>query len=197
MVSSGIEKGAGFNSEHRFNAEKLAQEAESQREKISDDLERRSEKEKNSPENLEEIRHEALERAKEARKEDKEDRSEKLASIEKASGPISRMDREASFSNTMAEAQSHMSFPEKTFSKFIHNKAIEKTSEVTGKTIARPNAILSGSISAFLLTTIVLLIARHYGYPLSGFESIGAFIIGWIIGVLYDLLRVLVTGKTG
>jgi hypothetical protein len=41
----------------------------------------------------------------------------------------------------------------------------------------------------------VYLIAKNLGYVLSGFETIGAFAIGWIIGVLYDYFRVMVTGK--
>jgi len=42
---------------------------------------------------------------------------------------------------------------------------------------------------------IIYLFARHYGYPLSGSETIAAFILGWVMGLLFDYLRVMITGK--
>lgn len=95
----------------------------------------------------------------------------------------------------MARVQAEMSPPARVFSKIIHSKAVEKTSEVVGATIARPNAILSGAIVAFVLVLAVYLVAKNLGYVLSGFETIGAFIVGWVIGTLYDYFRVMITGK--
>ena len=83
----------------------------------------------------------------------------------------------------------------RTFSKVIHNPVVEKTSEVVGSTVARPNAILSGSVGAFILVLGVFLIARHYGYQLSGAETIVAFAIGWVVGIVYDFLRAMITGS--
>lgn len=115
------------------------------------------------------------------------------------SGPairrVSKKEKDKEFNVTMKHARAHMSAPERTFSKFIHNKAVERTSDVVGATVARPNAILAGSISAFVLTGAVFLLARTYGYPLSGFETIGSFIIGFVLGILYDFFRVMITGK--
>jgi hypothetical protein len=37
--------------------------------------------------------------------------------------------------------------------------------------------------------------AKTLGFTLSGFETIGAFVIGWIIGILFDFLRAMITGK--
>ena len=67
--------------------------------------------------------------------------------------------------------------------------------QAVGGTIARPNAILSGSVSAFLLTLAVYLVARFNGYPLSGAETIASFIFGWLLGLIYDYLRILLLGK--
>ncbi len=101
----------------------------------------------------------------------------------------------ASYKKTMKETQDHMKPAERTFSKVIHNPAVEKTSEVAGATVARPNAILAGSVSAFLLTLGLYMFAKYYGYPLKGSETIAAFVLGWIIGLLFDYLRVMITGK--
>jgi len=113
----------------------------------------------------------------------------------KRRGAISKKERSASFKKHMQHVQAEMPAPQRAFSKVIHNKAIEKTSEVVGSTVARPNAILSGAVVAFFAVLIVYLVAKNLGYVLSGFETIGAFAVGWIIGVLYDYFRVMITGK--
>jgi len=109
--------------------------------------------------------------------------------------PVNKKQKEASFKRQMKEVQAELPPSSRAFSKVIHNKAIEKTSEVVGSTIARPNAILAGAMAAFFLTLAVYVVAKNIGYALSGFETIAAFIIGWIIGIIYDYLRVLFTGK--
>lgn len=102
---------------------------------------------------------------------------------------------EKSFKQTMKQVQEELPANKRTFSKIIHNKTVEKTSDIVGNTVARPNAMLAGAISAFILTLAVYTIAKTLGYKLSGFETIASFIIGWVIGILYDYLRVLITGK--
>lgn len=110
-------------------------------------------------------------------------------------GPISKKQRTASYKRTMKHVQEELPPVSRTFSKIIHNKAVEKTSDIVGSTIARPNAILAGAVFAFILTLGVYVIAKTIGYRLSGFESIASFIVGWVIGITYDYLRLLVTGK--
>lgn len=113
----------------------------------------------------------------------------------KRRGAISKKEKEASFKKHMKQVQSEMSAPERTFSKFIHSKPIERSSEVVGSTIARPNAILAGAVTAFILVLGVYLVSKTLGYTLSGFETIAAFLVGWLIGILYDYFRVMITGK--
>ena len=95
----------------------------------------------------------------------------------------------------MKEAQAHMSPAGRTFSKLIHTKSIEKASETIGSTVARPNAILTGAVTAFVFSLLLYLIANYNGYPLSGSETIATFIVGWAIGLLFDYIRIMVTGK--
>lgn len=110
-------------------------------------------------------------------------------------GAISKRDLDANYQRTMKQVQTELSTPSRAFSKVIHIKAIEKTSEALESTIARPNAILAGAFSAFIFTLAIYLIAKHFGYRLSGFETIGGFIIGWIVGILFDYFKVMITGK--
>lgn len=110
-------------------------------------------------------------------------------------GVISKAQKNASYKRTLSHIQSELKPGSRAFSKVIHAKGVEQASEVVGATIARPNAVLAGAVSAFILTLAVYVLAKTLGYQLSGFETIAAFIAGWVIGVVYDYLRVLITGK--
>lgn len=103
--------------------------------------------------------------------------------------------REASYKKTMKRVQQELPAPARLFSKVIHNPAIERASDAIGNTVARPNAILSGSITAIILVSSVYLLARHVGFALQGPETILAFLVGWALGILFDVLRVAIKGK--
>ncbi len=149
--------------------------------------------ERNTSDNKENAKQEALEAASKAEKETKQEQAP--AEKRRDSASERKAKQKSSFNATMKETQSHMSPATRTFSKLIHNKNIEKTSEVVGSTLARPNAILAGSVTAFVLSLVIYLVANHNGYPLSGSETIATFAIGWAIGLLFDYIRVMVTGK--
>lgn len=103
--------------------------------------------------------------------------------------------RNESFKRQMKDVRRDMSLPSVMFSKVVHNPVVEKASDVVGSTVARPNALLAGSFCAFALTLGVYVVAKTIGYQLSGFETIGAFFVGWLIGIIYDYLRIIITGK--
>ncbi len=119
--------------------------------------------------------------------------SNKSSSVRR--GAISKKERKESYKKTMKQVQKELPTSSRAFSKIIHIAPIEKTSEIISSTIARPNAILSGSIVAFILTLFTYVTAKNIGYRLSGFETIIAFVIGWVIGILYDYLKAMITGK--
>lgn len=142
-------------------------------------------------ENINEIQNEALEQASSLyKKEQPREKQEKQTTVERQ--PKTRKE---SFDKTMAEVRSEMSAPSRAFSSFIHQPIIEKTSEVVGSTVARPNAILSGAFLAFIFTLVIYLVARYNGYPLSGTETIASFVFGWIVGLIFDYVRLLLFGK--
>lgn len=103
--------------------------------------------------------------------------------------------RKDSYSSTMRQIRSEMSAPARTFSKVIHNPTVEKVSDVVGGTAARPNAVLAGSIAATFMTLFVFMVAKQYGYRLSGFETIATFLLGWSIGLIYDYARLMLVGR--
>jgi hypothetical protein len=100
-----------------------------------------------------------------------------------------RQAREKAYKSIMQHTQAEMKPAERTFSKVIHQPVVEKTSAVLGSTVARPNAILFGALFALILSGGVYALAKYYNYTLSGFEAIGAFIAGWLFGMLVDFAR--------
>lgn len=131
-------------------------------------------------------RSEALEHAIENKKYHEQEHVEKP---HERSHTSPRSSRKQGFTKTMERVQKDMRAPQRLFSKIIHSPMIEKTSDVIGSTIARPDAILSGSVSAFIFTAVVYFTARYFGFSLSGSETILAFIAGWLVGLLYDLVK--------
>lgn len=154
-------------------------------------------KEELSPRDIEarqeKAKQDALEKAQsiEARQEKK---SEKQLHSSRRSA-INKKELRKSYKGTLRQIQHEMPAHSRLFSKVIHNQFIEKTSDILGSTIARPNSMLYGSLFAFLLTLLVYLLAKNMGYVLSGSETILAFLIGWLFGVIVDYLKVLFTGK--
>lgn len=163
-------------------------------ERSAEHYEKKAEQSKveNVEKQAERARVEALEKAISAEKGDTEKKKAPKSTTKRG---INKKERDASFNQRMKQVRKNMSAPERAFSAFIHAKPVEKISEAVGSTIARPNAILTGAVVAFIVVLAVYVIAKNYGYYLSGFETIAAFIVGWIIGLLYDFFRVMITGK--
>ena len=166
-------------------------------EKLKNSAELGGEKLESGEKKAERARAEALESAVSVEKggAEKSRASKEPAAAPRRRGGISKKEKKASFERTIKHVQAELPATERTFSKIIHTPVIEKTSEVIGSTIASPNAILSGAVVAFFAVLAVYLLAKNLGYVLSGFETIGAFIVGWLIGILYDYFRVMITGK--
>lgn len=177
--------------EQKVDSEKLSEIGKERSAEIEKQLEKNAE-------TAQERDTEKLAKTAEKLAEKKEKEAPKVSPAEKRKDtalPNTKAGRKAAFDMTMKETQSHMSAPARAFSKVIHTPAVERTSEVVGATVARPNALLAGSLSAFVVTLVVYMVAKHYGYPLTGTETIAAFIFGWVLGIIFDYLRVMITGK--
>lgn len=177
--------------ERDFNHEATSEDAYEQKGALQDKLER-AEKRHLEKHSKEEVLEEATTLAEEADKEREEQERHETSPKEKLRGAPSKKQLSKTFDAQMKGVQMEMNSGNKLFSKFIHLRAIEKTSDAVAATVTRPNAMLCGSITAFVTITLVYFLARHYGYRLSGFEMIGAFALGWVFGVLYDYISSLI-----
>lgn len=172
--------------------EQLSEIAEKRREEIHSKLEE-AEKQHHERQNEQEVLAKATELAKKA--ENKKDEEDAPAPHERRRGAPAKKQLRESFDSEMKAVQAELSPASSLFSKLIHAYPVEKASEVIGSTIARPNALLSGSIMAFLAITALYFLAHYFGYRLSGSETIAAFCIGWIIGIIYDYVYRLFRGR--
>ena len=127
----------------------------------------------------------------------KEQGSESKAGGEPTTAPVAstKRQKQQEYEKTMNEVRSQLSKPSQTFSKVIHNPTVEKVSDTTGNTVARPNAILAGSLAAFVVVLALYVAASYFGFRLSGFELIGAFALGWLVGIIIDVLRVILVRR--
>ena len=179
------EKIHGANPELAKNAGELEQSAGEVEQSAAEKLEERAERAvEQQHEGIDEAHREALEQAE----------ASQTVETEKPSAPetprqITKDDRTASYQKTMKKMQSELPPASRAFSKVIHNPAVEKASEAIGNTVARPNLIIAGALGA-IASVIVYFVARHYGYVLSGSETIILFGCGWVIGAIIEYARV-------
>lgn len=179
------EKIHGANPELARNAGELEQSAGEVEQSAAEKLEERAERAVGQQhEGIDKAHREALEQAK----------ASQTTETEKPPAPetprqITKDDRAASYQKTMKKMQSELPPASRTFSKVIHNPAVEKASEAIGSTVARPNLIIAGALGA-ISSVVVYFIARHYGYVLSGSETIILFGCGWVIGAIIEYARV-------
>ena len=195
----GAEQFSGASPEQRSESKELTSEQLDSYLKAEAAVERAAEKGnvENGEKAEREARTEALKEAVSVERGGAEKKGDKEASApaKRRHGVVSKKERNASYKQHMKHVQSELKPTQRAFSKVIHNPVVEKTSDAVGATVARPNAILSGAVVAFVLVLGVYVVAKFYGYPLSGFETIGAFILGWVVGILYDYFKVMITGK--
>jgi hypothetical protein len=77
---------------------------------------------------------------------------------------------------------------QRPFSRLIHNRAVEKASEVGAKTIARPDGLLVGGVVSLLMSLGVLFVCRYYGYEYNYLIGLLSFPAGFILGIVGESL---------
>lgn len=88
----------------------------------------------------------------------------------------------------MKNMQSQLTAPSQPLAKVIHNPVVEKNSEVIGN-IGKAKPSYSWCYRCNSLSRSIYS-SRKCGYELSGFETIGLFILGWAIGAIIEYIRV-------
>lgn len=96
------------------------------------------------------------------------------------------------YKQTMKRVQSRLHGPKKLMSRAIHQPVIEKISNVGAQTVARPSGILGGGFLALIGSTLLLFMAKRYGFPYNRSVFFLLFLGGFVIGLILEgLLKVL------
>ncbi len=101
---------------------------------------------------------------------------------------INKQLKDMAFSRALTRARKKLPLPDRAFSRVIHNPVIDRSSDFVGKTIARPTPLLSGAFLAFIGSTALLWISRHYGYRYNYLVTLILFFGGAIIGLFAEIL---------
>jgi hypothetical protein len=102
--------------------------------------------------------------------------------------PVTRFDLQQNYAHTLKSLQRTMTPVAKTFSRVIHNPAVEAVSEVAGKTVFRPSVTLGATTAATLLGGFVYFVARASGFELAGSEFWLALVVGGLIGLVIEFV---------
>lgn len=103
-----------------------------------------------------------------------------------SSSPIAFLNHHLNYTQTLASVQRQLKPISRSFSKVIHAPAVEKASEALENNIARPSVLAGATWTALIVGSIFYLIARHYGYALSGSELLFSFIVGALLGLAIE-----------
>jgi len=96
--------------------------------------------------------------------------------------------KDTMYHRALVRARKKLKAPDRLLSKAIHIKGLEELNEAASKTVARPSSMLGGAFFAFVGTSALLWITRHYGYEYNYLAVILLFGIGMVIGVGVELL---------
>lgn len=92
------------------------------------------------------------------------------------------------FNRLLARTQQKLSKPARGFSRFTHSPLVDKVSNVSAQTIARPSGILGGSICAFAGSLVVYYFAKNYGFEYNYLFVFLLFIGGYAVGAFLELV---------
>jgi hypothetical protein len=95
--------------------------------------------------------------------------------------------KDDAYQHTMQRVRSHLSKPEQTLSKLIHQPVVERVSDIAGKTIARPTGVLFSGILTFILTTGILIAIKHYGFAYNYLLFFIVFVLSYLIATSVEL----------
>ena len=118
---------------------------------------------------------------------------EELEEAQKASQPaspthINRELKQATLQRELQQIRRHLSAPQKTLSKFIHQPVVRNVSEVTGKTFSRPSGLLGGGLLAFIGSSGYLYLAKHQGFDYNYIVWFALFSGGFLVGLVLELI---------
>ncbi len=101
---------------------------------------------------------------------------------------VSKELHQQTWSRALTRIRKQLPLPEKALSKVIHQPTVDAVSRVGSKTVARPSGVLSGAICAFIGSSALLWMAKHYGFTYNYLLFALFFVGGFAIGLALEAL---------
>jgi hypothetical protein len=95
----------------------------------------------------------------------------------------SKADTRNAFLSTI---RTQLSGPNRSFSKFVNNPTIDKSSEALGKTLLRPSGILCGALVTLFGSIYYLYITHSTGFKYNFYIAILLFVGGFLLGLILE-----------
>lgn len=92
------------------------------------------------------------------------------------------------YARTLGRIRGRLSKPNQVMSKIMHNNVVDTISNSVSKTVARPSGILGGGIVALAGSSVLLYMAKHYGFKYNFFSFFILLAGGFVLGLLVELL---------
>lgn len=96
--------------------------------------------------------------------------------------------KKATLRRELNQIRRHLSAPQRTLSKVIHQPVVRVVSEAAGKTVSRPSGMLGGSIMAFVGTSGYFFLAANQGFKYNYVVFLALFLGGFALGLIIELL---------
>lgn len=169
------------------SSEKLASveshEAAKQLEKAAEHLRQRAEQEAVSRETVEQEKQAVRT---EAQKEAISGRERSNGSERHQQAQVHRSVKQQTYRATMRRVEAKLPAYQRTFSRFVNNANVDKISNVTARTVARPSGVLGSGVVAVVVMIAVTYYAHTLGFTVSSSVFVVALLIGWIIGLMCE-----------
>lgn len=99
--------------------------------------------------------------------------------------PLSKDLRSLTAARALSSIRHNLSLPDKALSTVIHQPVVRVISNAGAKTVARPAALFTGGLLAFVGSSVYLYMASHigltYNYAVAGLLFAAGFILGIIV----------------
>lgn len=102
--------------------------------------------------------------------------------------PDTKQIKNTAYSKLIATARQQLKPSEQILSKVIHQPLIEKISDISANTVARPSGIIGGSSGALIGSLIVLFNAKRYGFYYNFLIFVYLLAAGFLAGLLVELV---------
>lgn len=100
---------------------------------------------------------------------------------------VNRELKNIAYDRNLARIRKQLPTADKLLSKVAHHPVVSKVSEFSEATVARPSGLLGGGVLGLLGSSVLLYMAKHYGFEYNYLAFFVLFVTGFLAGILTEL----------